>query len=75
MYINHDRYSIDVLKIIYAESHLIIRKGAHTLISFYRVNGIYSIPVFSLYLRSLRDACGNPFKAEDARIYLRNTLR
>ena len=75
MYINHDRYFIDVLKIAYAESRLIIRKRVYTLISFYRVNGICSIPVFSLYLRSLRDVCGNLFEAEDARAYLRNTLR
>ena len=75
MHTNHDRYPTDVHKIAYAESRLTIGKRAHTLMSPYRVNGICSILVFSLYLRSLRDACGNPFEAEDARAYLRNTLR
>ena len=75
MHTNHDRYSTDALKISYAESRLTIGKRAHTLMSPYRTDGICTILAFATYLRTLRNACGNPFEAEDARVYLRNTLK
>jgi len=41
----------------------------------YRTNGICNLATFDEYLRTLRHCCGNPFEAEDARTYLRETLK
>ncbi len=75
MHMNHDRYIIDEAKIAYAESRLIIGKKAHILMMPYRTNGICNLAIFDEYLRTLRHCCGNPFEAEDARTYLRETLK
>ena len=75
MHMNHDRYTTDEAKIAYAESRLIIGKKAHILMMPYRTNGICNLATFDEYLRTLRHCCGNPFEAEDARTYLRETLK
>jgi len=75
MHMNHDRYTTDEAKIAYAESRLIIGKKAHILMMPYRTNGICNLATFDEYLRTLRHCCDNPFEAEDARTYLRETLK
>jgi len=75
MHMNHDRYTIDEAKIAYAESRLIIGKKTHILMMPYRTNGICNLATFDEYLRILRHCCDNPFEAEDARTYLRETLK
>ena len=75
MHINYDRYFIDVLKIFYVESRLIIKKRIHILMNFYRIDDICIIFVFNTYFRTLRDVCENLFEVENARVYLRNTFK
>ncbi len=75
MHMNHDRYITDEAKIAYVESRLIIGKKTHILMMSYRTNGICNLATFDEYLRTLRHCCGNPFEAEDARTYLRETLK
>ena len=75
MNINHDRYPTDSAKIAYAESRLIIGKKASNLMMLYRQDGICTITTFVAYRAALRRCCGNPFEAEDARTYLRDTLK
>ena len=75
MHINHDRYPTDQMKIAYAESRLTIGKRAHLLMGYYRTNGLCTINDFSDWRHKLREACGNPFEREDARKYLRETLK
>lgn len=75
MYGNADRYPTDKAKITYAESRLTITKKAHNLMNRYRVNGICTLISFEDWCRKLREVCGNRFEEEDARIYLRDTLK
>ena len=75
MHVNHDRYSTDASKIAYAENRLTIGKRAHNLMNAYRVDGICRLTTFSEWRSALRLACGNPFEQEDARKYLRETLK
>lgn len=75
MDVNHDRYPTARAKIAYAESRLTIGKKAHNLMEQYRVNGLCIIASFPEWRSKLRHCCGNPFEAEDARIYLRETLK
>jgi len=75
MHMNHDRYIIDEVKIVYAESRLIIGKKTHILMMSYRTNDICNLAIFDEYLRILRHCCDNSFEAEDARTYLRETLK
>ena len=75
MHINHDRYFIDILKIFYVESRLIIKKKVHIFISFYRINDICIIFVFVTYLRTFRNVYKNFFEVEDARVYFRNIFK
>ena len=75
MNINHDRYPTDTAKIAYAESRLTIGKRASILMMPYRRDGICTISTFAEYRHILRHVCGNPFEAEDARTYLRDTLK
>ena len=75
MHGNADRYPTDEAKITYAESRLTIGKKAHNLMNRYRVNGLCTLTSFDDWRRKLRDVCGNRFEEEDARIYLRDTLK
>lgn len=75
LYGNEDRYPTDKSKIIYAESRLTITKKAHNLMKRYRVNGLCTLNSFEDWRRKLREACGNRFEEEDARLYLRDTLK
>ena len=75
MYANHDRYPTDLNKINYAENRLTAGKKAHILMNAYRVDGCCILPSFLEWRVKLRKCCGNPFEAQDARTYLRETLR
>ena len=75
MHINHDRYFSDEAKIAYAESRLTINKRAHLLMTPYRIDGLCRPTSISDWRAKLRLACGNPFEQEDAREYLRDTLK
>ena len=75
MHVNHDRYPTDVAKIAYAENRLTIGKRAHNLMNAYRLDGICTLKTFFEWRTALRKACGNPFEQEDARKYLRETLK
>ena len=75
MQVNHDRYPSDAHKIAYAESRLTIGKKAHNLINRYRSEGLCILLTFADWRAKLRDCCGNRFEEEDARIYLRDTLK
>ncbi len=75
MHMNHDRYIIDEVKIVYVEFRLIIGKKTHILMMSYWTNGICNLAIFDEYLRILRHCCDNSFEAEDARTYLRETLK
>ncbi len=75
MHMNHDRYIIDEVKIIYVESRLIIEKKTHILMMSYWTNGICNLATFDKYLQILRHCCDNSFEAEDACTYLRKTLK
>ncbi len=73
--LNGDRYPSHRAKIAYAESRLTIGKKAHNLMGQYRVNGLCTISTFADWRHKLRHCCGNPFESEDARLYLRETLK
>ncbi len=75
IHMNHDRYIIDEVKIIYVEFRLIIEKKTHILMMSYWTNDICNLAIFDEYLRILRHCCDNSFEAEDARTYLRETLK
>ena len=75
IHINHDRYFIDIFKIFYVESRLIIEKKVHIFINFYRIDDICIIFAFVTYFRIFRNVCENFFKVENARVYLRNILK
>lgn len=75
MHVNHDRYPSDQTKISYAESRLTMGKRAHLLMGQYRVDGLCVLSSFADWRSKLRLACGNPFEQEDARRYLRETLK
>lgn len=72
---NHDRYPMDRQKIAYGENRLTIGKKAHNLMGQYRVDGLCSLTSFQDWRIKLRQCCGNPYEAEDARTYLREQLR
>ncbi|KAI4085795.1 MAG: hypothetical protein L6R37_008469, partial [Teloschistes peruensis] len=73
MHVNHDRYPTDREKIAYAESRLTIGKKAHNLMGQYRRDGLCYLTSFVDWRQKLRHLCGNPFEAEDARTYTRDT--
>ena len=75
MNINHDRYFIDRVKIVYAKSSLIMKKKAHNLMNQYRVNELCVLTSFDEWRRNLRPCYENSFEVEDARTYLRETLK
>ena len=75
MNVNHDRYFIDRVKIVYAKSRLIIKKKAHNLMNQYRVNKLCVLTNFDEWRRNLRHCCENFFEVEDARTYLREILK
>ena len=75
MDVNDDRYPSHRAKIAYAESRLTIGKKAHNLMGQYRVNDLCTISTFADWRHKLRHCCGNPFESEDARLYLRETLK
>ena len=75
MHVNHNQYSTDAAKIAYAESRLTISKRASILMMPYRKDGICTIFTFTEYWQILCHVCGNPFEAEDTRMYLQDTLK
>ncbi len=75
MHMNHDRYIIDEVKIVYVKFRLIIEKKTHILMMSYQTNDICNLAIFDEYLRILRHCCDNSFEAEDACTYLRETLK
>ena len=75
MYANHDRYPTDQSKINYGENRLTVGKKAHNLMNAYRMDGYCILTNFQEWRAKLRKCCGNPFEAQDARIYLRETLK
>jgi hypothetical protein len=75
MHINNDRYPFEQSKIAYGENRLTIGKKAHNLMNPYRVDGICILTSFVDWRFALRRACGNPYEQEDARKYLRETLK
>ncbi len=75
MHMNHDRYIIDEVKIIYVESHLIIEKKTYILMMSYQTNDICNLAIFDEYLWILHHYCDNSFEAEDACTYLREILK
>ena len=75
MYANHDRYPTDQNKINYGENRLTVGKKAHNLMNAYRVDSYCILTNFQEWRAKLRKCCGNPFEAQDARIYLRETLK
>ncbi len=75
MNMNDDRYFFHRVKIVYVESRLIIGKKTHNLMSQYRVNDLCIIFTFADWQHKLHHYCDNSFKAEDARLYLRETLK
>ena len=75
MHVNHDRYPTDLHKIAYAESRLTISKKAHNLMNRYRTDGLSTIRTFKEWRAKLRECGGNRFEEEDARTYLRDTLK
>lgn len=72
---NADRYPTERSKIVYAESRLAIAEKAHNLMNRYRVDGLCVLTSFEDWCRKLRQTCGNRFEEEDARLYLRDTLK
>ena len=75
MHVNYDQYLTDAAKIAYAESQLTIGKRASILMMSYQKDGICTIFTFTEYWWILRHVCGNPFEAEDTRMYLQDTLK
>lgn len=75
MHANHDRYPTEIEKITYAESRLTIGKKAHNLMNRYRKDGPCTLTELKDWRKKLRQAWGNRFEEEDARTYLRDTLK
>ncbi len=75
MNVNDDRYFFHRVKIVYVESRLIIDKKTHNLMSQYRVNDLCIIFIFADWQHKLHHCCDNSFETEDARLYLRETLK
>ena len=75
MHVNHDWYLTDTAKIAYTESQLTIDKRAYILMMPYWKDGICTISMFTEYQWILCYVCDNPFEAEDACMYLQNTLK
>ncbi len=75
MNVNDDRYFSHRVKIVYVESRLIIDKKTHNLMSQYRVNDLCIIFIFADWQHKLHHCCDNSFETEDARLYLRETLK
>lgn len=72
---NDDRFPEEHNKIAYAESRLTIGKKAHSLMGQYRKDGLCTLTTLFDWRQKLRHLCGNPFEEEDARTYLRDTLK
>ena len=75
MHANHDRYSIDIVKIVYVESRLIIEKKTHNLMNQYRKNDICTLMNVKKYLKKLRYCCENSHEQKDVVVYLYDTLK
>ena len=75
MNVNDDRYLFHWVKIVYAESRLIIDKKTHNLMNQYRVNDLCIISIFADWWHKLHHCCDNSFETEDAYLYLRETLK
>ena len=75
LHINRDRYPTEQDKIAYAELRLTNGKKAHNLMGQYRHEGLCYVTSFADWRAKLRACCGNPYEAEDARTYLRDTLK
>ena len=75
MNVNDDRYFFHRVKIVYAESRLIIDRKIHNLMNQYRVNDLCIIFIFADWRHKLRHCCDNSFETEDACLYLRETLK
>ena len=69
LYDNEDRYLID------AEFRLTITRTIHNLMKRYIINGLCTLTSFENWRPKLREACGNRFEEEYARLYLRDTLK
>ncbi|KAL8761045.1 MAG: hypothetical protein Q9194_007736, partial [Teloschistes cf. exilis] len=72
---NDDRFPKENYKIAYAESRLAIGKKAHSLMGQYQSDGICTLATLADWRQKLRALCGNPFKEENARTYLRDELK
>ncbi len=72
---NDDHYFFHRVKIVYVESRLIIDRKTHNLMSQYWVNDLCIIFIFADWWHKLRHYCDNSFETEDARLYLRETLK
>ena len=70
-----DRYPTEKSKIAYAENRLLIGSKAHNLMNLWRKAGVCTLSTLADWIEKLRDCCGNPFEAQDARKYLRDELR
>ncbi len=75
MNVNDDHYLFHRVKIIYAESRLIIDKKIHNLMNQYQVNDLCIIFIFADWWHKLHHCCNNSFKTEDAHLYLHETLK
>ena len=75
MHVNHDQYLTDTVKITYAESQLTIDKRASILMMSYWKDDICTIFTFTEYWWILCHVCDNSFEAEDAHMYLQDTLK
>ncbi len=73
--VNDDHYFFHQVKIIYVESRFIIDKKTHNLMSQYWVNDLCIIFIFADWWYKLHHCCDNSFEAEDAYLYLRETLK
>ncbi|KAL9576577.1 MAG: hypothetical protein Q9203_007716, partial [Teloschistes exilis] len=72
---NDDRFHEEYNKIVYAESRLTIGKKAHSLMGQYRKDGLCTLTTLFDWRQKPRHLCGNLFEEEDARTYLRDTLK
>ena len=75
MHANHDRYFIDVFKIVYVESRLVIEKKTHNLMNQYRTNDICTFIDVKKYFKNFRYCCENLHEQKDVVIYLYDTLK
>ena len=75
MHANHDRYSIDIVKIVYVESRLIIEKKTHNLMNQYRTNDICILMNVKKYHRKFQYYCKNSHEQKNVVIYFYDTFK